>query len=80
MSQKAFHIDRQVSLSFFIELALLASLIVGSWINLQRQLDGLQRDVRMLLKNQGQFVSKVETLQEKTIAMDYRVRSLEEVK
>ena len=60
MDEKGFHVNRQVSLSFFVELVLLASLIVGSWVNLQRQLDGLQRDVKMLLENQGQFVSKVE--------------------
>ena len=77
MVQKGFHVDRQVSLSFFVELFLLASLIVGSWVNLQRQLDGLQRDVKMLLENQGHFVSRVETMQEKTIAMDYRVKALE---
>ena len=77
MVQKGFHVDRQVSLSFFVELVLLASLIVGSWVNLQRQLDGLQRDVKMLLENQGQFVSKVENMQEKGIAMDYRIKALE---
>jgi hypothetical protein len=77
MVQKGFHIDRQISLSFFLELFLLASLIVGSWVNLQRQLDGLQRDVKMLLENQGQFVSKVEGMQEKTIAMDYRIKAME---
>jgi hypothetical protein len=77
MVQKGFHIDRQVSLSFFLELFLLASLIVGSWVNLQRQLDGLQRDVKMLLENQGQFVSKVEGMQEKTIAMDFRIKAME---
>lgn len=79
MAEKEFHVNRQVSLSFFVELILLASLIVGSWVNLQRQLDGLQRDVKMLLENQGQFVSKVETMQEKAIAMDYRVKSLEDM-
>ena len=77
MVQKGFHVDRQVSLSFFVELVLLASLIVGSWVNLQRQLDGLQRDVKMLLQNQGQFVGKVESMQEKTIAMDYRIKAME---
>lgn len=77
MVQKGFHVDRQVSLSFFLELFLLASLIVGSWVNLQRQLDGLQRDVKMLLENQGQFVSKIEGMQEKTIAMDYRIKAME---
>ncbi|MCF7956135.1 MAG: hypothetical protein K9M75_10060 [Phycisphaerae bacterium] len=77
MVQKGFHVDRQVSLSFFLELFLLASLIVGSWVNLQRQLDGLQRDVKMLLENQGQFVSKVEDMQEKTIALDYRIKAME---
>ena len=77
MANKGFHVERKISLSFFVELFLLASLIVGSWVNLQRQLDGLQRDVKMLLERQGQFVGRVELMQERAIAMEYRVRSLE---
>lgn len=74
---KGFYLNRQVSLSFIVELVLLASLIVGSWVNLQRQLDGLQRDVKMLLENQKRFSARVEVIGEKTIAMEYRIRALE---
>jgi hypothetical protein len=35
----------------------LASLIIGSWVNLQRQLDLLQNDVNVLLKRQEQWQS-----------------------
>jgi len=74
---RGFYLNRQVSLSFFIELVLLASLIVGSWVNLQRQLDGLQRDVKMLLENQKHFSQKTSLVSEKMIAMEYRIRYLE---
>jgi len=40
-------LDRRISLSVLVQLMVLASLIVGSWLNLQRQLDLLQRDVTM---------------------------------
>jgi len=46
-------LNRQINLSVIIQLVLLASLIVGSWLNLQRQLDLLQRDVSMLLQSQN---------------------------
>lgn len=75
--ERGFYLNRQVSLSFFIELFFLASLIVGSWVNLQRQLDGLQRDVELLLKTQQNFVGKVEKVQENAVAMEYRIRTLE---
>jgi len=38
-------LNRQVSLSFLLELVLLGSLIVSSWFNLQRQLDLVACDV-----------------------------------
>jgi len=74
---KGFYLNRQVSLSFIVELVLLASLIVGSWVNLQRQLDGLQRDVKMLLENQKGFSGRVEDIGERTMAMEYRIKALE---
>jgi len=69
--------DRQVNLSMLIQLALLASLIVGSWVNLQRQLDLLQHDVTMLLACQKNFEQKLETLSAKSISYEYRLQALE---
>jgi hypothetical protein len=55
----------------------LASLIVGSWVNLQRQLDLLQRDVNMLLDGQKEFEQKLELLWSKSISHEYRLRIVE---
>jgi len=70
-------LNRQVNLSFLLELVLLGSLIVGSWFNLQRQLDLVGRDVGLLLERQKELCGKLETLQEKTISHEYRLRSME---
>jgi len=76
-NSKVWRVNRQVSVSVFIQLIFLASLIVGSWVNLQRQLDLLQRDVRLILETQKAFGEKFESLQEKTIAYEYRLRAVE---
>jgi hypothetical protein len=55
------HFNKQVNLSVVIQIILLASLILGSWMNLQRQLDMLQKDVAGLIerqKNYEQFFNK----------------------
>jgi len=74
---KSWQFNRQVNVSVLIQLALLASLIVGSWVNLQRQLDLLQRDVTMLLQNQNDLQQRLETLSAKSISYEYRLRALE---
>ena len=73
------HFNRQVSLSVLVQLILLASLIVGSWFNLQRQLDSLQRDVTMLLQCHKSFEQKVELLSAKSVSYEYRLRAIENV-
>jgi len=70
-------LNRTVNLSVLVQLGLLASLIVGSWMNLQRQLDLLQRDVTSLLESQKRSAEKVETLQEKVISYEFRLKHLE---
>ncbi len=77
MEKKGWRFDRQVNLSVLVQLVLLASLIVGSWVNLQRQLDGLCRDVSSLVADTRQFQMKLEGLTEKQIAHEYRIRSIE---
>jgi len=74
---KVWQVNRQVSVSLFIQLVFLASLIVGSWVNLQRQLDLLQHDVRLILETQKAFGEKFESLQEKVVAHEYRLRAVE---
>jgi hypothetical protein len=69
--------SKQVNLSVLIQLVLLASLIIGSWVNLQRQLDLLQRDVTMLLESQRRFEVKVGQLSDKAVEYEYRLRAVE---
>ena len=70
-------LNRQVNLSVLVQLVFLASLIVGSWVNLQRQLDLLQRDVTQLIEAQKLSQQKLESLTEKSISFDYRLRAME---
>ena len=74
---RSWRLNRTVNLSVLVQLAFLASLIVGSWVNLQRQLDSLQRDVTSLLESQKQSVEKLEVLQEKVISHEFRLKTLE---
>jgi hypothetical protein len=74
---KGWRLNRQINLSVIVQLVLLASLIVGSWINLQRQLDLLQRDVSMLLQSQNSIEQKLESLWTKSISYEYRLQAIE---
>ena len=74
---KGWSFNRQVNLSVLIQLIFLASLIVGSWVNLQRQLDLLQHDVTILLETQKNSEQKLESLSAKAIGYEYRLRALE---
>ncbi len=48
---RGWEFNRQINVSVLLQLVFLASLIVGSWVNLQRQLDLLQHDVTILLQS-----------------------------
>ena len=74
---KGWRLNRQINLSVIVQLVLLASLIVGSWVNLQRQLDILQRDVSMLLESQNSIERKLESLWTKSISYEYRLQAVE---
>ncbi len=76
-NSKSWQFNRQINISVLVQLMLLASLIVGSWVNLQRQLDLLQRDVGMLLQSQKNFEQKLESLWSKSISYEYRLRAIE---
>ena len=76
MEKEKRQIERRVSISLILQLVTPAALILGSWINLQRQLDLVAHDVKLLLNNQEKFTSRLEVLQEKTISHDYQLRTL----
>ena len=76
-NQKSWSINRQVNISVLVQLICLASLIVGSWMNLQMQLDLLQHDVSVLVQANEKFQDKLENNSNKTIAFEYRIKSLE---
>lgn len=73
----AWRLDRRINLSVLVQLMVLASLIVGSWVNLQRQLDLLQRDVTMLLESYKGSTQKLELLSARSISHEYRIEALE---
>lgn len=74
---KVWRFDRQVNLSVLVQLVFLASLIVGSWVNLQGQLNLLQHDVKMLVESNSKFQDRFESLSAKNIEYEYRLRSIE---
>ena len=76
-NSKSWQFNRQINVSVMVQLVLLASLILGSWVNLQRQLDLLQRDVGMLLQSHQNFEQKLESLWSKSISYEYRLRAIE---
>jgi hypothetical protein len=70
-------LDRRVNLSVLLQLTVLASLILGSGLNLQRQLDSLQHDVAALLQSQKDFQQRLETLSERSLSCEYRLQAIE---
>lgn len=60
-----------------LQLMVLASMILASWVNLQRQLDLLQHDVSMLLQSQKEFQQKLESLSNQSISCEYRLQAME---
>ncbi|OHB77106.1 MAG: hypothetical protein A2Z25_11900 [Planctomycetes bacterium RBG_16_55_9] len=76
-NSKSWRLNRQINLSVIVQLMLLASLIVGSWLNLQRQLDLLQRDVHILLQSQEALQEKIESLWTQSLSHEYRLQAVE---
>ncbi len=70
-------LERRVSVSVLVQLVTLAGLIVGSWVNLQWQLDLVSHDVKQLLTVQEKFCDKLERVRDRTIAQEYRLRTVE---
>ncbi len=76
-SSTRWRLDRRINLSVLVQIMVLASLILGSWINLQRQLDAVQHDVNSLLQSQKDFQRRLELLSERSISHEYRLQIIE---
>ena len=73
----SWHFSKQVNLGIIIQLVLLASLILGSSVNLQRQLDIVQHDLGILIQSQKDWKDKLDQLNERCVGYEYRLRSIE---
>lgn len=69
--------NKQVNVSVLVQLVFLAALIIGSWVNLQRQLCLLEHNVNQLLENQNKFHLQLRELSEINVEFEYRLRALE---
>jgi len=79
-NSRTWQFNRQINLSTLVQLIFPAALIVGSYVNLQRQLYLLQYDVTILLESQRRFEQKLQVLSEKSISYEYRLRAVESLK
>ena len=61
------HFNRQVNLSFLVQLLFLASLIIGTWANLQKQLCIMQHDINRLVNSQESLGKKCNRLPKKAL-------------
>jgi hypothetical protein len=70
-------LDRRIDLSVLLQIMTLASLIVGSWVNIQRQLDQLQRDVTVVLESQKANAARLDAVSAQALAHEYRLQAVE---
>lgn len=69
--------NRKINISVLVQLVFLAALILGTWVNLQRQLCLLEHNVGRLLENQKRFQEKLQELSEADVEFEYRLRAME---
>jgi len=77
INQHHWTFDRQINISTIVQLLFLAILIVGTWVNLQKQLTILQHDMTRLIQTQQQFQQKIEMLDRAGMSLDYRIAAIE---
>ena len=80
VNPSSWRLDRRLNLSVLLQLLVLASMILASWVNLQRQLDLLQHDVAALLQSQKEFQQKLESLSERGLSHEYRLQTIEKTR
>ncbi len=76
-NDRKWHFSKQMNISGIVQIVLLASLIIGTWVNLQQQIGQLGNDVTTLLKKQEKVEIRMEALGEKSIGFEYRISGIE---
>ena len=69
--------NKQINISTIVQLLFLAILIIGTWVNLQKQLSVLQHDMTRLIQTQQRFQQKIEILDKAGVSFDYRLAAIE---
>lgn len=75
---KSWVFRKEINISMIIHLISLAILILGTWIDLQKQLYVLQHDVAQMIQTQEFIQERIQVFHSKNIAFDYRIENLEE--
>ena len=75
--KKNWYFNKQIDLSVLVQIVFLAVLIVGTWVNLQKQLSILQHDITSLIETQKDFQQRIEELTRISITYEYRLRAIE---
>jgi len=75
--KKNWYFNKQIDLSVLVQIVFLAVLIVGSWVNIQKQLSLLQHDITSLIETQKEFQQRIEELSRISYSYEYRLRSIE---
>lgn len=70
-------LNRQLNITMLIQLALLGMLIIGSWVNLQKQLTLLRYDIDRLILAREKYCQKIEKINDDCIRFEYRLTMLE---
>lgn len=76
-SENKWSFNRQIGVSVIVQILLLASLIIGTWVNVQRQLCLMQHDIEILVEGQKQVQQKFEKINGICIGFEYRLRAIE---
>ncbi len=70
-------LDRHLNVAMLVQLVLLASLILGHWMDSQRRLDRVSYDVARLGEQLERFGERLENVSDRTIAHEERLRTME---
>jgi hypothetical protein len=77
VNNNRWRLDRHLNVAMLVQLVLLASLILGHWMDSQRRLDRVSYDVLRLGEQLERFSERLENVSDKTIAHEERMRSIE---
>ena len=78
LENKRWKFSRQINLMVIIQLLFLASLIIGSWVDLQRQLCLVQHDIQILVNKSDDYQDTFAQLDKQTMNHEFRLQAVEQ--